>query len=150
MITYYKILDASAIAMSSNYKLDNQHWLMQSTLRAFRTHKRYIGKLLSWDIAQYYTTNLLAARHTLTGNQQIYMHSAYQNAQNQLLLARILKCIQSALVSVTISLFSAMLFDGGNNSIQLQKEYYHTYGCEFDLLYYPFDTQVNFEINYCK
>ena len=90
MITYYKLLDASAIAMSSNYKLDNQHWLMQSTLRAFRAHKRYIGKLLSQDIAQYCTTNLLAARHTLTGNQQIYMHSAYENAQNQLLLAGIL------------------------------------------------------------
>ncbi len=37
---------------------------------------------------------------------------------------------------------SAMLFSGRSNSILLTREYYNDYGCEFDLLYYPFDTQV--------
>lgn len=36
----------------------------------------------------------------------------------------------------------AMLFSGKNNSILLTREYYQDYSCEFDLHYYPFDTQV--------
>lgn len=38
--------------------------------------------------------------------------------------------------------FSAMLFSGNENSIFLTREYFQEYSCEFDLLYYPFDTQV--------
>ncbi len=33
-------------------------------------------------------------------------------------------------------------FDGANNSIMLKREYYDSYGCDFQLQYYPFDTQV--------
>ncbi len=35
-----------------------------------------------------------------------------------------------------------MLFSGAKNSISLTREYYQEYACEFDLYYYPFDTQV--------
>ena len=35
-----------------------------------------------------------------------------------------------------------MLFSGKDNSISLRREYYKDYACEFDLLYYPFDTQM--------
>lgn len=38
--------------------------------------------------------------------------------------------------------FPAMLFSGRTNSIQIRREYYQEYACEFDLVYYPFDTQV--------
>ena len=33
-------------------------------------------------------------------------------------------------------------FDGYSNSINLLREYYQQYACEFALEYYPFDTQV--------
>ena len=33
-------------------------------------------------------------------------------------------------------------FDGYQNSINLNREYYQDFACEFGLLYYPFDTQV--------
>ena len=33
-------------------------------------------------------------------------------------------------------------FDGYQNSINLLREYYQQYACEFALTYYPFDTQV--------
>lgn len=35
-----------------------------------------------------------------------------------------------------------MLFSGLGNSISLTREYYLEYSCNFDLVYYPFDTQV--------
>ncbi len=35
-----------------------------------------------------------------------------------------------------------MLFSGAKNSISLTREYYQEYACQFDLYYYPFDTQV--------
>ena len=35
-----------------------------------------------------------------------------------------------------------MLFPGSNNAILLKREYYQEYSCEFDLRYYPFDTQM--------
>ena len=35
-----------------------------------------------------------------------------------------------------------MLFAGATNSILLTREYYQEYACQFDLIYYPFDTQV--------
>ena len=37
---------------------------------------------------------------------------------------------------------TAMLFPGSNNAILLKREYYQEYSCEFDLRYYPFDTQM--------
>ncbi|XP_059081415.1 uncharacterized protein LOC131879190 [Tigriopus californicus] len=36
----------------------------------------------------------------------------------------------------------SMLFSGGTNSIYMTREYYEDYACQFDLQYYPFDTQV--------
>merc|ERR1719206_1706395 len=33
-------------------------------------------------------------------------------------------------------------FDSYTNAINLEREYYQVFSCEFDLLYYPFDTQV--------
>ena len=36
----------------------------------------------------------------------------------------------------------AMLFSGQDNAIFLTREYYQDYGCNFDLLFYPFDTQM--------
>ena len=36
-----------------------------------------------------------------------------------------------------------MLFSGHENAISLAREYYIDYRCEFDLTFYPFDTQVN-------
>ena len=35
-----------------------------------------------------------------------------------------------------------MLFSGHTNSILITREYYQDYGCNFDLQYYPFDTQM--------
>ena len=35
-----------------------------------------------------------------------------------------------------------MLFSGRTNAIYLTREYYQDYACPFDLVYYPFDTQV--------
>lgn len=35
-----------------------------------------------------------------------------------------------------------MLFSGKTNSILMTREYYQEYSCRFNLLYYPFDTQV--------
>lgn len=35
-----------------------------------------------------------------------------------------------------------MLFSGRKNAVYLTREYYQEYACEFDLIYYPFDTQV--------
>ena len=42
--------------------------------------------------------------------------------------------------------FSAFLYSGGANSISMTREYYQEYACDFDLLYYPFDTQVRKKI----
>ncbi|XP_040564481.2 uncharacterized protein [Lepeophtheirus salmonis] len=36
----------------------------------------------------------------------------------------------------------ALLFDGEFNSISLVREYYQDYSCDFDLTFYPFDTQL--------
>ena len=44
------------------------------------------------------------------------------------------------------SIFLAGLFSGRTNAIYLSREYYQEYACEFDLLYYPFDTQLCFMI----
>ena len=33
-------------------------------------------------------------------------------------------------------------FNAYTNAINLQREYYQEFACEFDLYYYPFDTQV--------
>ena len=41
---------------------------------------------------------------------------------------------------------SAMLFPGSNNAILLRREYYQDFSCEFDLRYYPFDTQACYMI----
>ena len=38
---------------------------------------------------------------------------------------------------------SELRFKGHENSILLTSEYYQKFSCEFDLVYYPFDTQVN-------
>ena len=35
-----------------------------------------------------------------------------------------------------------MLFSGKRNSILLTREYYNEYSCDFDLRFYPFDTQM--------
>ena len=34
-------------------------------------------------------------------------------------------------------------FDAYTNAINLQREYYQEFACEFDLYFYPFDTQVS-------
>ena len=34
-------------------------------------------------------------------------------------------------------------FESEKNSLYLTREYYQDFSCEFDLGYYPFDTQVN-------
>ena len=39
-----------------------------------------------------------------------------------------------------------MLFSGRTNAIYLSREYYQEYACEFDLIYYPFDTQLCFMV----
>lgn len=36
-----------------------------------------------------------------------------------------------------------MLFSGKKNSIFMTREYYNDYSCDFDLRFYPFDTQVS-------
>ena len=36
-----------------------------------------------------------------------------------------------------------MLFSGHENAISLTREYYHDYACDFELSFYPFDTQVS-------
>ncbi len=36
-----------------------------------------------------------------------------------------------------------MLFAGRENSIMITREYYQDYSCDFDLKFYPFDTQVS-------
>ena len=41
---------------------------------------------------------------------------------------------------------SAGLFSGRTNAIYLSREYYQEYACEFDLTYYPFDTQLCFMV----
>ena len=41
------------------------------------------------------------------------------------------------------SFASALQFSGAENSVYFEREYYHDFSCTFDLLYYPFDTQVN-------
>ena len=33
-------------------------------------------------------------------------------------------------------------FSAYENSLNLQREYYQQFACEFDLVYYPFDTQA--------
>ena len=33
-------------------------------------------------------------------------------------------------------------FDAYTNAINLEREYYQVFSCEFNLLYYPFDTQT--------
>ena len=33
-------------------------------------------------------------------------------------------------------------FSAYENSLNLQREYYQEFACEFDLVYYPFDTQA--------
>ena len=38
----------------------------------------------------------------------------------------------------------AMLFSGRRNAIYLTREYYQEYACRFDLIFYPFDTQLCF------
>ena len=38
-------------------------------------------------------------------------------------------------------------FESEKNSLNLIREYYQDFSCEFDLLYYPFDTQVWLKIN---
>ena len=35
-----------------------------------------------------------------------------------------------------------MLFAGEGNWIYMSREYFQEYSCQFDLRYYPFDTQV--------
>ena len=35
-----------------------------------------------------------------------------------------------------------MRFPGKKNSITMSREYFQDYSCQFDLIYYPFDTQV--------
>ena len=42
--------------------------------------------------------------------------------------------------------FTAMLFSGHENAISLTREYYHDYACDFELSFYPFDTQVSIYI----
>ena len=37
----------------------------------------------------------------------------------------------------------ARLFSGESNSIRLQRKYTQQYACNFNLFYYPFDTQVS-------
>ena len=38
------------------------------------------------------------------------------------------------------------MFSGRTNAIYLSREYYQEYACEFDLTYYPFDTQLCFMV----
>ena len=42
---------------------------------------------------------------------------------------------------ITLSTESG-LFSGKKNAIYLTREYYQEYACEFQLIYYPFDTQL--------
>ena len=37
-------------------------------------------------------------------------------------------------------------FDANTNAINLEREYYQVFSCEFNLYYYPFDTQVLFSV----
>ena len=36
-------------------------------------------------------------------------------------------------------------FDADLNAINLEREYYQAFSCEFELYYYPFDTQVQIQ-----
>ena len=42
-----------------------------------------------------------------------------------------------------------MLFSGRENAIHLTREYYQEYSCQFNLYYYPFDTQVEIQFILC-
>ena len=43
------------------------------------------------------------------------------------------------------SWYLARLLSGNNNSISLKRKYTQQYTCNFDLFYYPFDTQVRIQ-----
>ncbi len=43
-----------------------------------------------------------------------------------------------------------MLFAGRENSIMITREYYQDYSCDFDLKFYPFDTQVTHKYTVIK
>ena len=45
-----------------------------------------------------------------------------------------------------MSCFLARLLSGDNNSISLKRKYTQQYSCNFNLFYYPFDTQVRIMI----
>ena len=46
------------------------------------------------------------------------------------------------LIFILFSWYLARLLSGNNNSISLKRKYTQQYTCNFDLFYYPFDTQV--------
>ena len=47
-----------------------------------------------------------------------------------------------SLFSIFDLIFADYKFDSEKNSLYLTREYYQDFSCEFDLIYYPFDTQV--------
>ena len=56
------------------------------------------------------------------------------------------ECEKLIYISLKIGSFndipSDYKFDAAHNSINLLREYYQEFSCEFDLQFYPFDTQV--------
>ena len=50
--------------------------------------------------------------------------------------------LYNLLCSTIHSIFSGNFFSGGENLIYLLNEYYTEFICEYDLKFYPFDTQV--------
>ena len=45
-------------------------------------------------------------------------------------------------------IFLALQFAGHENSVYFEREYYHDFTCKFDLLYFPFDTQVTIQSSF--
>ena len=50
--------------------------------------------------------------------------------------------LELSIADIISPVFSDYGFDSYTNAINLEREYYQVFSCEFNLLYYPFDTQV--------
>ena len=58
-------------------------------------------------------------------------------------ISQSLECKILSFQLLTIQFPSDYGFSAYENSLNLQREYYQEFACEFDLLYYPFDTQAS-------
>ena len=61
--------------------------------------------------------------------------------KNQLLTIRILKNGEP-LADNTQNAVEALIYEGADSRIIMTREYFVKFNCDFDLLMYPFDTQV--------